>query len=319
MSISLADAAALLQSGDRFCILLHAYPDGDTIGSGYALCRALRALGKQANVRCAHAISPLYGFITDRCPPQAFSPQTYVAVDVASLPLLGQNGEDYAGKIALCIDHHGTNTGYARHTLVDPAAAATAELVLSLIDCLGVPIDAFLADCIYTGLSTDTGCFRYTNTTATSHRIAARMMEAGANVARINEAMFDVKSRSRIAIEKSILDTLEYYDDGKIAFITITRQMREQTGVADGDLEGITSLPRSVEGVLVGCTLRENDCGEFKVSVRSREPVNSAQICATLGGGGHPCAAGCRLACPLPQAKERLLSACREALASLNI
>lgn len=312
--ITAAQAAQLLRAKNDFQIMLHAYPDGDTIGSGYALCYALRSLGKKANVVCTHEIPAAYGYLTDSYQPMDFEPQTLITTDVASLSLLGPGGEQYQGKIFLCIDHHGTNTQYAENTLVDATAASNAEIILQVLDALAIPIDSYLANCIYTGLSTDTGCFKYTNTTAACHKTAARMMEAGADVELINQYMFDTKSRSRIAIETSILETLEYFEEGKIAFITVTKQMRDAAGIADGDLEGITSIPRQVEGVLIGCTIRETDNGEYKVSIRSRSSINSAEICAAFGGGGHPCAAGCRFTCSLSEVKQQLLQSCKAAV-----
>jgi phosphoesterase RecJ-like protein len=303
-----------LISHDNFEILLHAYPDGDAIGSGYALCYALRKLGKKANVLCTHTIPKSYYFLTDGYEEQSFTPQTVVAVDVASPKLLGDLQEEYGEKVMLCIDHHATNSGYAQHTLLNADSASNTENVLQVIQAMGVAVDAYIANCIYTGISTDTGCFRHSNTNPRCHITAAQMMEKGADVELINRLMFDTKSRSRILIEKYILDSLEFFADGKIAFITVTKDMREKVGLADGELEGITSIPRQVEGVVLGCTIRETDQGDFKVSIRSRLGVDASAICATFGGGGHPCAAGCNFACSLQQVKEQLVKACTNAL-----
>ncbi|MBR4868454.1 MAG: DHH family phosphoesterase [Clostridia bacterium] len=311
------DVACYLLERDCFTILLHAYPDGDTIGSGYALCYALRKLGKQANVVCSHPIPRSYFFITDSYTPQSFKTQTVVATDVATPKLLGDLAEQYPA-IDLCIDHHSTNSFYAKHTYVNAESASNAENIFSIIQALGVAVDPYIADCIYTGVSTDTGCFKHSNTKAITHVVAAMLMEAGANVEVINRFMFDTKSKQRIAIEKSILDSLEYYANGKIAFITVTKAMRDNAGIADGELEGITSIPRQVEGVDIGCTIRETDQGIYKVSVRSNTAINSATICATFGGGGHPCAAGCSFTCDLPTVKNQLIAACLQALENVQ-
>ena len=311
--MTVQEAARFLQERDCFTILLHAFPDGDTIGSGYALCYALRQLGKRANVVCAHTIPRSYFFITDPYTPQAFSTQTVVATDVATPKLLGSLAENYPA-VDLCVDHHGTNTFYAKNTCLNAKAASNAEIVLEIISELGVAIDPYVATCIYTGLSTDTGCFKHSNTTPICHVVAAMLMEAGADVELINQYMFDTKSKERIAIEKSILDSLEYHANGKIAMITVTKAMREAVGIADSELEGITSIPRQVEGVDIGCTVRETDNGDYKVSVRSRSTINSAAICAQFGGGGHPCAAGCNFTCDLATLKTQLIAACTAAL-----
>ena len=312
--MTLSQVAQFLKERDDFSIYLHAYPDGDTIGSGYALCYALRSMGKKANVVCAHPIPSSYFFITDSYKDMALEPKTLVTTDVAGLSLLGGLGKSLEGKIHLAIDHHGTNQGFAKNTYVDASCASNAQIILALLDEMGISLNGYLADCIYTGISTDTGCFKHTNTDAPCHLAAARLMEAGANVEVINRYMFDTKSRSRIAIEKSILDSLEFFHDGEIALITVTKAMRDEAGIAEGELEGITSIPRSVEGVQIGCTLRENNDGGYKVSVRSRSGLNAAAICANFGGGGHPCAAGCSFTCSLEEVKEQLISQCVQAL-----
>ena len=313
MKIDMLTAAKLLMSHDRYHILIHAYPDGDTIGGGYALCRALRSVGKQANVICAHQIPEMYGFLT-HLEQQDFVPETYVSVDVADLQLLGVEEGTYDDKILLSIDHHGTNKMFAKYNLVDAEAAAACELIYRLIHELDVPYNAAIADCIYTGISTDTGCFKYDNTTAASHVIAAEMMLFGADYQTINRIMFETKSRSRIELERRALAGMEFHFHDKLAMICITKEMRELSGAREGDLEGITSLPRQVEGVLVGVTLRERDTGGFKVSLRTHEPISAADICEKLGGGGHARAAGFTLTDDLASAKQKILDACAQAL-----
>lgn len=307
-------AAELLMTHDCFHILLHAYPDGDTIGSGFALCQALRSLGKKANVICSHKIPKAYSYITDEYTPQDFEPQTFIAVDVADLHLIGKDGDSYRNKILLCIDHHAINQKYAKYSIVDPSAAANCEIIVKVIGAMGVKLDRKMAACIYTGISTDTGCFKYTNTTASSHRIAADMMEKGIDTAEINRIMFDTKSRSRFEIERMILDTMEFYFEGRAAVITITEEMKRLSGTSDGDLEGITSLPRQVEGVLIGITLRQKDEHTYKVSVRSHAPVDAAELCGKFNGGGHVRAAGCTLTGTLDEVKAKILSVCGEFL-----
>ncbi len=307
-------AAELLAANDEFHILIHAYPDGDTIGSGFALCSALRSLGKKANVVCKHEIPSSYSYITKHYIPQEFEPKTFVAVDVAALHLLGEGGEDYSGKILLCIDHHGSNQQYAEYSLVDPSAAANCEIILRVIKELGVEIDKYIAECIYTGISTDTGCFKYSNTTPETHRIAADMMEFGIDEAEINRVMFDTKSRNRFEIERLIIDTMEFCYDGRVAIIAITNDMKQKTGACDGDLEGITSLPRQVEGVIVGVTLREKSDNIYKISIRTHAPVDAAKLCEKFGGGGHMRAAGCAIVGTLDEVKSRIKEAIREFL-----
>lgn len=316
MTIDIAGAANLLRERDRFVILIHVYPDGDTIGGGFALCRALRAMGKQATVRCSTPIPPLYNFLTN-VDEQSFEPQTVVTVDVADLTLLGEDATQFENKIDLCIDHHATNRLIGRYNLIDSMAAAACEIVYNLILELGVTMDQDIATCLYTGISTDTGCFKFANTTPETHQIAAETMKKGVPFGEINRLLFDTKSRPRIELERLALDGMEFHFDGRCALISITRAMREQTGADEGDLEGMTVLSRQVEGVLVGVTIREKLAGGYKISVRSHEPIDAAALCAKLGGGGHPRAAGCSIdSGTLAQAKQRLLSLCEQALTS---
>lgn len=143
-----------------------------------------------------------------------------------------------------------------------------------------------MANCIYTGLCTDTGCFQYSNVTSHTLRVAADMIDLGADAYRINRRMFGTKSKGRIAMEREVLDSLTYAMDGKIALIAVTSEMLARTGALESELDGLSSLPREIEGVQVGITLREKP-GGFKVSLRTVEKIDASQICSAFGGGGH--------------------------------
>ena len=182
--------------------------------------------------------------------------------------------------------------------------------------CYGFPgaeLTKDIANCIYTGVSTDTGCFRYSNTTAHSHAVAGRMIAAGCDFKMINRVMFEIKSQSRIAMEKEVLATMEYHFNKKLALVYITRDMMERTGALDSELEEIASMPRQIEGVVVGATLRQRDDG-YKISLRSGEETDCAAICGMLGGGGHRCASGCFVKGSLEHAKEEIISVVGKAL-----
>ncbi len=292
MKIDLEFAKNLLLERDNFNIFLHASPDGDTVGSGFALCTALRRLGKKANVLCSDEIPKSYSFITDGYVSWDFEPETLVSVDVADAKLLGKY-EQKGSEILLSVDHHGLNREFAKYTFVDASAAANCENILKLLKAINVEIDSYIAACIYTGISTDTGCFKYSNTSPESHIMAAEMMGYGIDFSEINRIMFDTKTRGRMKIEGRLMEQMKFFFDGKAAFIAVTEQMKKEAGVSDDDLEGITSMPRKVEGVLVGVTFREKENGVFKISVRTHAPVDAAEICRKFGGGGHNRAAGC--------------------------
>lgn len=300
---SVKQAANLLLNNDKYLILCHRYPDGDTIGSAFALCRALRTLGKKANVMCADIIPSKYSYIFSDLEGESFRTENVIAVDVADTKLLGQSVEkEYGNKVFLCIDHHGSNTGYAQNLLLDSSAAAAGEVIWRLIKQLGVKPDIKMGEAIYTAISTDTGCFRYSSTTAQTLRLAAELVAMGVNAAPINKLMFETKSKARIEIERGLFKNLEYWFDGKVAVVSLTSDMIESAGAGEGDLENIASIPIQIEGVLVGITFRQCD-GGYKVSVRSVQGISACDICKNFGGGGHVVASGCTISGDLDMAK----------------
>lgn len=312
--LDIAEVLCRLKKADDILIVCHKNPDGDTLGSAGALYWMLKGLGKRAAVLCADPISARYDYMGFEQFTKQFQPQYTVAVDVAGIQLFGDAVSEYTRNMNLCIDHHPSNSGYADAMLLDGTAAATAELMYALLREAGTEITPTVADCLYTGLSTDTGCFKFSSTTARTHRIAADLFEAGAHVAQLNALLFDSKSRGRITIERMALESLEYHADGRCALIYLTKEQIAQAGAETTDLEGITSLPRMIEGVEVGITMRQQPTGSYKVSVRTVEGVDAAAICAHLGGGGHKQAAGCELLGSLGNAKAALLSEVDRAL-----
>ena len=304
------EAAALIGAADGIVILCHQKPDGDTLGSGFALLYALRALCKTARIECPDGFPPRYRFMYPGFDPAAqprFEPGLVVAVDIADMQLLGALRPQYEGKVGLCVDHHPSNTAYAEHLLLDTEAAGTVEAVYQIIQAFGVGIDYRMAVCIYTGLATDTGCFRYSNTTARTHILAAEMMRTGIDSYRINKLMFETKSVARMELERKVMDTLEYHYDHRMVVTTMTSAAVAETGVPEEDMEGIAAIPRQIEGVDVAVMLQQKDERRWRVSMRSSEHVNASAVCARLGGGGHPQAAGCTLEGGLAEVKALLV------------
>lgn len=310
--ISASAAASFLERSDKFVILTHASPDGDTLGSAYALADALCALNKRVFVVCPDKIPEKFGYLIKEY--EAFEPETVVAVDIADEKLLGSLYDRYSGRVALCIDHHGSNTKYAEMLYLEADAAAACECIYNVINELGTKITPYMASCLYTGIATDTGCFKFSNTTPRSHRYAAELIERGADYGEINRVMFEIKSRGRIAMERKVLENIEFYYGGRCAVITVTRDMIKETGCPLGDLDGVTAMSRQIEGVQIGVTIKEKPDGKYKVSLRTFEPYNAADICAVFGGGGHIRAAGCEFSCDIESAKRQLLSAIGEVL-----
>ena len=313
MNEILRRTADFLLSRDDFEILTHDYPDGDTLGSGFALCLALQQLGKRARVITTD-IPKDFTFLQKGVVPQSFEAKTIVSVDVADEKLLGDNRNKYAGRIDLCIDHHMTNKIDAPLKCVDGKAAANCEILFDLLVMMNVEITREIANSLYTGISTDTGCFRFTNTTSRTLRTAADIIDLGCDTAYINKVMFETKSKKRIALERAVCDNMEFCFNDRCAIIAATLDIQKQVGVSDGELEGLASIPRQIEGVDVGVTMREKEPGSFKVSIRTNGDINAAEICTRLGGGGHTAAAGCSVKGSLEEVKDKLKAVIKEVL-----
>ncbi len=318
MEVSVQKCCEILRGMDDIVILSHRNPDGDTLGSAFALHYVLNQLGKRSRVECHDGFPKQYSYLLLDYKPEDFEPKAVVAVDIADEQLFGENLEKYRGKVDLCIDHHGSNKHYAKNWLVRDTAAACCEIIEDI--CYGfeeVQLTKIIADCIYTGVSTDTGCFRYSNTTGHTHAVAGRMFKAGCDFVMINRAMFEVKSFSRIAIEREVLNTLELYFDNRCAVVYITKDMLERTGAEEAELEGVAAMPREIEGVEIGITLRQRDNG-YKISVRSGDLVDASVLCGKLGGGGHRCAAGCFVEGDLDTAKKTVLKIAGESFGEVT-
>lgn len=311
---SLIKVADILKEQDNIEILTHHYPDGDTLGSAYALCLMLQAMGKKARVITSGTPAKKYDFLKDGVKEQEFEGTFVVSVDVAAPSLLGENQQKYENIIDLCIDHHRINTIDAKVKYVDADCAAASEIIFELSRKLEIELSAYMAACIYTGISTDTGCFRYSNTTSKTHKIAAKLMELTPNWFEINTQMFEVKTKEKLRLERMVYHTLEYFCEGRCAIIHTTLEMQEKAGITDDEMEGLASIPRQIEGVLLGITMREKEDGIFKISVRTNENVNAAEFCALFGGGGHNAAAGCSIEGSLEEVKAKLVAAAQEIL-----
>jgi len=313
-TVTFEKCAELLLHADNILILMHRSPDGDAVGSGYALAYALRKAGKKVMPVCSDDIPPKYSYITNSLSMQEFEPAYIVTVDLADTQLFGDKLIQYKEKVNVCIDHHPSNTGYAEYGIVDANAGACAQIVKKVINAMNIPIDKNIANAIFTGISTDTGCFKYSNASAESYEMAAEMLGCGADGFFINKLMFDTKSRARLEIERLALNSLTYHSDGKIAVIFITKEMMEKSGASDDDTEGISGMPRQIEGVVIGITIREKDNGNFRVSMRSAGDINVSAICSQFGGGGHRAAAGCTVTGTAQEVREKVINAAGAAL-----
>lgn len=303
-----------LKANNDYIILTHTSPDGDTLGSAYALALGLMSMGKRAYVVCSDDIPNRYDYFVKKVQLSPIDYKTIVAVDVADPKLLGELYSTCKDRVELCIDHHISNTGYAAKLYLDDKASATAECIYEILKMLKVEITPLIAECLYTGIATDTGCFKYSNVTEKTHLITAELYKKNINAAEINRLMFDTKSKARLELEKMVLETAEFHFDNRCIVLTVTDEMQKKSGCEPSDLEGVAVISRSVEGVVVGVSIKQNDEKTYKISLRTYDPINASAICGTLGGGGHKGAAGCTLTGELGEVKAQILSAVKSAL-----
>lgn len=304
MRVDFSEAVNELKNADDILILCHRNPDGDTLGSGFALLRALKSMGKRVRLSCDDKIPAKFSYLYEGMENEDFEEKFIVSVDVAERKLLGENyNELYGERVDLSFDHHGTSRLFAKKTYSESESASACEILFGVIEALGVEIDNKIADCLYTGMSTDTGCFRYSNVTPRTHRIAAELIEKGADHTGINIKMFETKSMNSIMLEKLCLQSLEFYAEGRVAVITVTKDMLESCNCDKSDLDAIKPITRQIEGVEIGLTVKQEDNGKTGISVRTSENHDASLICAHFGGGGHARAAGCEMKCMLQEAK----------------
>lgn len=298
--------AKLLLTHENILIVTHRNPDGDTVGSAAALCCALRRAGRQAFLYPNPQIAgKLYDYSGHLFAPEGFQPKYTVSADVAEETLFPYGFE---GKVDLRIDHHPSDKSFADETLVKPEKASCAELVLELILNIHPELTEEEATLLYIGLSTDTGCFLYSNTNAAAFRAAAELMRYGADRQEVNRRFFRQVSRARLRLESMIYAALRFYRDGQITVACVTREMIAAAGVTDDALDDLASLAGRAEGCELSITIREMPDGTSKVSVRSSEKVSSLAICEVFGGGGHLRASGCTIYGDAEKACEMLLN-----------
>ncbi len=305
MQINYNQAAEIIRSSDNIHILTHQSPDGDTLGSGFAMYFALKSLNKKAVVICPDGLPARFEFLTKEYEePEAFEPECVIAVDIADTGLMGDVEEKYKDRVDLCIDHHISNTMYAAATLVNPSASAACEVIYNLFNELEIKLNENIARCLYTGIATDTGCFKYSNTTPAAHIMAAQFIQYDIDFAQINREMFDIKSKARISLEQHIFDNMETYFDERCAVLCVTEDLCCKLGVDMDELDGVAGLPLQIQGMEVAVTMKEKKPNEYKISMRSAGHINVSEICQELGGGGHVNAAGCLVKGTLDHAKE---------------
>ncbi|MBI5379314.1 MAG: bifunctional oligoribonuclease/PAP phosphatase NrnA, partial [Nitrospirae bacterium] len=308
----------------RFVISTHLNPEGDALGSQLALGRALETLGKDVRLCNRDPVPGLYRFLpgADRIEVVEMVPAPYdllVLVDCGSLDRTGLRLPEPGGGEMVIVDHHLSSQGTGPWHWIDAGASATGEMIYALIRELAVPLDKTIAVNLYAAITTDTGTFRYSNTTPHVLRMAAELIERGADPWNNALRMYESHPEGRIRLLAAALGALERGLGGRAAWIILTSRMFAETGTAAGDTEGIVNYPRSIEGVEVAFLFRQVEEKEWKVSFRSKGGVNVASLAETFGGGGHHNAAGCQVSGTLEEVKQRVLQALERAFGESTV
>ena len=322
MSEAALDGFKAFIAGEReFLITAHVDPDGDAVGSSLGLKLALDQLGKESNVVLDSPLPASLAFLpsadTIRRPEDVS--KRYAAAFVLDSSSADRTGTVLTrclapGATIAVIDHHWGNAGFGDVRLVNPEASATAELIYDLIEMLRVQITPEIAECLYTGILSDTGGFRYANTSSRTLRVAAGLVERGARAPLVAEALYATKTGPSLRILGLALASLETRSGGKIGAMTISRAMFEKAGAMPEDADGIVQYAKALAGARVGVLVQEVTPNEIRASLRSDGTVDVNQVASEFGGGGHRNAAGLRVRGELMEVRQAILQALERAM-----
>ena len=306
-TLTRSDCAKILLSHDNYAIVTHRRPDGDTVGSSAVLCMGLRQLGKTAYILENPEVTPKYATLHHGLTkPSAEDGDFVITVDVASPGMLPDCFKLLA--FDLRIDHHGSATSFTPVELVEPEVAACGEIIYGLLQEMGAELDIPMANALYTAVSTDTGCFRYANTTADTFAVASACAKAGAEVFNINQALFETNSLARLQVQAYLLQNAIFLQDGQIAVCPLPKAVEQEYGANEDDLDNISGFPRTIEGVKLAVTIREEGENRVKLSVRAVPGQDASALCAKFGGGGHKGAAGASIKMSMDEAVDAVIA-----------
>ena len=299
---------------DNIQIIAHRSPDGDTLGSCFALCEALRLYGKNAEVVCSDDVTPKLTILTEGKTElsSTFKPNCIVTVDVATADLLGKKYSGTASKVDYAIDHHYTHKNYAKKVMLDGDCSSAGEFLFNLFEQAEIQINSKIAQLLYAAIASDTGCFKFSNTTHETHIVASKLLRYGIETEDLLKVLLDEASIDYIKFECDVINNMKVYD-GKIVLLPVTKAMMEKNNIAEGETDGLSYLLRRIQGAKVGATLRESD-EKIRISLRSFGDTNVAEIAAKFDGGGHVKAAGCSFKGDIESAEKALLEEIRKTL-----
>ena len=315
----LQDAVRFLRTHDDILLIAHVSPDGDTLGSSFALYGALLELGKHAQVVCEDPVPAIYHFLpfSDQLitPEKARPAEAVICIDCADLARTGRCEPLFqAANATLNIDHHGTNDRFAEVNYVQKAGA-TGELIFNVIASLKIRLNKNIASCLYAAITTDTGNFSYSNTTPDTMRIAADILDTGIDLPYLNRCLpVRTVPFHKLKLHALAVDKTQLYEFGRIGISYLTLEDIRSCGATNEDTEGIIDSIRDVDTVEVAAMLRESEDGLIRVSLRGKSCADVSKIATRFGGGGHRLAAGCTLQPPVERAAEEILDAAKELL-----
>lgn len=308
---TMKEIAEALSGAESIDILTHLMMDGDAIGSAVALCLALRKEGKKANVILEDGIAEYlqfleYGCCTDVEQAEGGS-DVCVIVDCGTASRFRKRKHIFdSAKLRICVDHHETTDPIADLNYIDPASAATGELIYALLGEMGAEVDKDIASCIFAAVATDTGNFMYSNTTKRSHEVVSALYDTGFDAYSVSMQLYENEPYRKIALHGDVVSQAERYADGKLIMAKVSRAKLEEHGAGFEDTEGIVSILRSIRGVEAAALVKEKKPDEIKVSLRSKEYVDVAKAASNFEGGGHKRAAGCTIRTDLDSAYEMI-------------
>ncbi|OPZ89844.1 MAG: Bifunctional oligoribonuclease and PAP phosphatase NrnA [Firmicutes bacterium ADurb.Bin419] len=309
-----------VNEADSIAILPHVSVDGDGLGSSLALALALEKIGKKSMVYIEEEIPSTYGFLPGKEYVEVYKSNfqkfnLVIALDTGDLERLGKRVDIFnSTALTVNIDHHTTNTEFASINHVNSTAAAVGEMVYELIKSMGVSVDKNIATCLYVAIATDTGGFKYSNTTPITHQITADLINNGANVSMISQLVFETVPLKKVKLMGLAIDSIEIFEEGKVAFITITDDMLKKAGADDEDSDGLVNIARNINGVEVAVLIKQRSDNEFKINFRSQSYVDVSAIANKYSGGGHKKAAGCTIKGNMEEIKDMINKDIREVL-----
>lgn len=312
-------AAEYIRDNDGFVLICHISPDGDTLGSALALYNVMKLYDKRVQIVCQDRVPESLAFLKGAdevlSPDKARHDDCAIAIDCADIARLGGAQSLFnEARVTISIDHHGSNTRFAMQNEVFPRCAATAEIIYELLRLMCASFPRDVADCLYTGLMTDTGCFAFTNVTADTFAIASELVRMGADSAMINRRIFRTVPYRKTKLLGYALTVTELYHGGKTGLCVITQDDLNRFNARADDTEGIIDNIRDIDSVEIAVFIRECLDGDYKVSFRSKEYIDVARIAQDFGGGGHVRAAGFKITEKRDKLVDMVLSAAKEAL-----